>query len=92
MTGLSSLDRDGIGGAGMVVDGLPATALGELERGGESSFRGQETIRLRRGGLLVVGDVVGEARRRLLRRAGRGAALFALSATVMSLVALGVIF
>lgn len=60
------------GDAGMAVDGLPASVQGEVEGSdpgdhpGAGFYRGQPTLRLRRGGILVVGDQAGEAQRRLV--------------------------
>lgn len=56
-------------GDGMVAEGLRASLQGEVEMTGGGAFRGQETARLRKGGLIVVGDAASEASRRLRRAA-----------------------
>lgn len=64
------LTEGGLSGSdAMAVNGVHATIQGEAEENGASAFREQETMRLRRGSVLIVGDVVEEARRRFLRRA-----------------------
>jgi hypothetical protein len=76
-------------GDAMVVDGLRAAIQGQVDKVGDGLFRGQETMRLRRGALLVVGAAAREARRRVLLLAGRDTALFTLGMAMASLVAVG---
>ena len=76
----------------MAVSGLRAAVQGDVERTAAGAFRGQETMRLRRGAMLVVGDALKEARRRVFLSAAREAGLLALGASVASAVAMGLAF
>lgn len=77
------------GDATMAVDGLRATVQGEVESSTEDGFRGQETVRLRPGAMLVVGGSVDEARRRLLIAASRDAVLALAGIAMAASVAMG---
>jgi hypothetical protein len=77
------------GGATMAVDGLRASVQGDFDKVEDGVFRGQESVRLRPGAVLVVGDSPKEARRRLLLSAGRDAALAATGVLLSAIVAAG---
>lgn len=87
----------GLGGAAragdtMAVEGLRAAVQGsasEIDHQEGGAFRGGETMRLRKGAILVVGDLLGEARQRLLVTAGLHAVLATAGVGVATLVALG---
>ena len=87
----------GLGGAAragdtMAVEGLRAAVQGlpsEIDHQEGGAFRGGETMRLRKGAILVVGDLLGEARQRLLTAAGLHVGLAAAGVGVAALVALG---
>jgi hypothetical protein len=88
----------GLGGAAisagdtMAVEGLRAAvqaAPGEVDHQEGGAFRGGETMRLRKGAVLVVGDLLGEARQRLLASAGLHVILAAAGIGVAAMVALG---
>lgn len=86
------LDRGAIlGDATMAVDGLRATVQGDVERSGEgaSAFREGESVRLRPGAVLIVGDVATEAAARLRRCALRDTALAAAGVAMAAVVAMG---
>jgi len=53
-------------GDAMAVEGLRAAVSGDVEHRKDATFRGTETLRLRKGGVLVVGDLLAEARSRVL--------------------------
>jgi hypothetical protein len=87
----------GLGGAArigdaMAVAGLRAAVQGEpseIDHQEGGAFRGGETMRLRPGAILVVGDLLGEARQRLLGTAGLHMGLAAAGVGLAALVALG---
>jgi hypothetical protein len=86
------LDRGAIlGDATMAVDGLRATVQGEVERSGDgaSAFREEETVRLRPGAVLIVGDAPTEAERRLRRGAVWDGALALAGVAMAAIVAMG---
>lgn len=73
----------------MAVEGLRAAVQGPVEKTGDSAFRGQQALRLRRGAILVVGDHLSEARRSLLMDAGLNAGLAVSGIALAAIVALG---
>lgn len=83
------LGRAAQSGDTMAVEGLRASVQGQVERQFDGAFRGGESLRLLPGAVLVVGDGIAEARRRV----GLDAALnlgLALSGVVLSaIVAIG---
>lgn len=76
----------------MVVEGLRASVQGEVEHQTDGAFRGGETMRLKPGATLVVGDLLGEARQQLRGAVLTDAALAAAGALVAAVVALGLGF
>jgi hypothetical protein len=85
------LGKEGVlGDSTMAVDGLRASVQGEVDSSDEGgAFRGQETIRLRPGSVLVVGDAAEEAQRRLMAMAGRDLALALGGVAMAAIVAMG---
>jgi hypothetical protein len=83
------LGRAAKSGDTMAVEGLRAAVQGQVERQFDGAYRGGESMRLGLGAVLVVGDGLAEARRRL----GIDAALnlgLALSGVILSaIVAIG---
>ncbi|MCS6914332.1 MAG: hypothetical protein RMK29_06600 [Myxococcales bacterium] len=75
--------------ATMAVDGLRATVQGKVDSSTEGGFRGQETMRLRPGAVLVVGGSVDEAHQRLLLAALRDGALALAGIATAATVAMG---
>jgi len=73
----------------MAVEGLRAAVQGPVEKTGDSAFRGQQSLRLGRGAMLVVGDHLSEARRRLLIDVGLNTGLAASGIVLAAIVALG---
>jgi hypothetical protein len=83
------LGRAAQSGDNMAVEGLHAAVQGETLRQHDGAFRGGESMRLGPGALLVVGDGLAEARRRLSIDAALNIAL-ALSGVILStIVAIG---
>lgn len=76
----------------MAVEGLRASVKGEVEHQTEGAFRGGETMRLKPGAMLVVGDLLGEARQQLRGAVATDVALAAMGALVAGIVALGLGF
>lgn len=76
-------------GDSMAVEGLRAAVQGPVEKAGDSAFRGQRSLRLGKGAILVVGDHLSEARRRLLIDAGLNAGLAVSGIVLAAIVALG---
>lgn len=86
------LGRAARAGDTMAVEGLRAAVQGlpsEIDHEEGGAFRGGETMRLRKGAILVVGDLLGEARQRLLAAAGLHVILAVAGVGVATLVALG---
>lgn len=85
------LGRTGRGDA-MAVEGLRAAVSGQkdqVDHQVDGSFRGGETMRLRKGAILVVGDLLGEARQRLYGAASLDLGLAVSGLVVATIVALG---
>lgn len=76
----------------MAVEGLRASVKGEVEHQTEGAFRGGETMRLKPGAMLVVGDLLGEARQQLRGAVATDVAFAAMGALVAGIVALGLGF
>lgn len=76
-------------GDSMAVEGLRAAVQGQVERTHDSVFRGQESLRLAKNAILVVGDHLSEARRRLLLDVGLNIGLAASGMILAAIVALG---
>lgn len=85
------LGRAGRGDA-MAVEGLRAAVTGQkdqIDHQVDGSFRGGETMRLRPGAILVVGDLLGEARNRLYGAASLDLGLAVCGVALAAIVALG---
>lgn len=80
------------GDAAMAVDGLKASVQGEVEAASDGVFRGGEALRLRRGAVVVVGDDVAEAQRRLRARALRDVAVAGVGVVVAAATAAGLLW
>lgn len=60
------LAGDVLQGSSMAFEGVHAAVGGDVEVQKDAAFRGGETMRLRPGAVLVVGDLMAEARNRLM--------------------------
>lgn len=76
-------------GDSMAVEGLRAAVQGQVERTADTAFRGGESLRLGPGAILVVGDHLSEARRRLLLDVGLNTGLAVSGVILSAIVALG---
>lgn len=76
-------------GDSMAVEGLRAAVQGQVERSRDTAFRGGESLRLGPGAILVVGDHLSEARRRLLLDVGLNTGLAVSGVILSAIVALG---
>lgn len=76
----------------MAVEGLRASVKGEVEHQTDGAFRGGETMRLKPGSVLVVGDLLGEARQQLRGAVLTDAALAVAGGLVAAIVAMGLGF
>jgi hypothetical protein len=83
------LGRAARSGDTMAVEGLRAAVAGDVERQFDGAFRGGESLRLGPGAVMVVGDGLAEARRRLAIEVALNVGL-ALSGVLLSaIVAVG---
>jgi hypothetical protein len=73
----------------MAVEGLHAAVQGEVEHQVDGAFRGGETMRLRKGAILVVGDLLTEARQRLFQAATLDMALAGAGVVLAAIVSMG---
>ena len=76
-------------GDAMAVEGLRAAIQGQVEHQQDAAFRGGETMRLRKGAILVVGDLLSEARHRLLGTVAIDVVLAGIGVVLATVVALG---
>ena len=76
-------------GDAMAVEGLRAAIQGDVEHQKDPAFRGGETMRLRKGAILVVGDLLSEARHRLLGTVAIDMVLAGVGIVMATIVALG---
>ena len=76
-------------GDAMAVEGLRAAVSGDVEHQKDAAFRGGETMRLRRGAILVVGDLLSEARNRVLGTVAVDVVLAGVGIVLATVVALG---
>ena len=76
-------------GDAMAVEGLRAAVSGDVELQQDAAFRGGETMRLRKGAILVVGDLLSEARHRLLGSVAVDMVLAGVGVMLATIVALG---
>lgn len=83
------LGRAATSGDAMAVEGLRAAVTGQVEHQVDGAFRGGETMRLGEGAILVVGDRLQEARRRLLSDAALNIGLATAGVTLAAIVAMG---
>jgi hypothetical protein len=83
------LGRAARSGDTMAVEGLRAAVQGAVERQVDGAYRGGESLRLGRGAVLVVGDGLGEARRRLRIDIAQNVGLVLSGVVLSAVVALG---
>lgn len=76
-------------GDALAVEGLRAAVSGNVEHHKETAFRGGETMRLRKGAILVVGDLLSEARTRVWNSLIGDALLGACGVAIATAIAFG---